>query len=113
MIDAVLRDNATPQDGLLAVSGASGAHEATAAEKSVLDERAMIPRAYSSLVGHLKEAQFPFAVALAALAVSRHAAFPPFDASEKAAPAGRIDRALATTVGYHYFEGLALVAAAD
>jgi 3-oxoacyl-[acyl-carrier-protein] synthase II len=113
MIDAVLRDSATPQHGLLAISGASGAHEATAAEKAVLDERAMVARAYSSLVGHLREAQFPFAVALAALAVSRHAAFPPFDASETAAGAGRIDRALATTVGYHYFEGLALVAAAD
>ena len=41
-------------------------------------------RGFSSLTGHIKEAQFPFAVALAALAVRNDAAYPAFDAeSEK------------------------------
>ncbi len=68
-----------------------------------------LPRGFSTLTGHLKEAQFPFAVALAALAVrnggrlSRHstpAARTPFD--------GRPQAVLATAVGYHQFEGMAL-----
>ncbi|PSJ60037.1 beta-ketoacyl-ACP synthase [Kumtagia ephedrae] len=99
-------------ENLLVVSGASGAHAATAAEQAVLARRGAVVRGYSSLIGHVKEAQFFVAVALAALAVGKGKAFSPFDGSEKPF-SGPLTGALATTVGYHYFEGMALVAAAE
>lgn len=102
---------ADPSD-LLVVSGASGAHAATQAEAALIGRLGLAARGYASLIGHVKEAQFFFAVALAALAVARREAYPPFDASETPLE-GPVRRALATTVGYHYFEGMALVAAAD
>src|SRR5690606_24976404 len=50
----------------LVVSGASGAHIATGAERQALRENGNhAVRAFTSLTGHMKEAQFPFAVALA------------------------------------------------
>ncbi|GAA2818176.1 3-oxoacyl-[acyl-carrier-protein] synthase II [Aminobacter aminovorans] len=100
-----------PHGDLLAISGASGAHAATAAEKSALDGNpAIAARALSSLTGHMKEAQFPFAVALAALAVDRGAGYPAFEPGERAF-AGQPRNVLATAIGYHQFEGMALVSA--
>lgn len=100
-----------PDGELLAVSGASGAHAATAAEKAAFDANpAIAARALSSLTGHMKEAQFPFAVALAALAVDRGAGYPAFEQGEKNF-AGKPENVLATAVGYHQFEGMALVSA--
>ncbi|MCV0397961.1 MAG: beta-ketoacyl-ACP synthase [Rhizobiaceae bacterium] len=95
----------------LAISGASGAHAATAAERTALDEPGnLVARGMSTMTGHLKEAQLPFAVALAALAVHRGAAYPPFDAeAEKPWSGGAPDRILTTAIGYHRFEGAALV----
>jgi 3-oxoacyl-[acyl-carrier-protein] synthase II len=113
-IAALLRQAALPNGELLTISGASGAHTATAAEKSALDANpAIAARGFSTLTGHMKEAQFPFAVALAALAVERKAAYPAFDvATEK--PFNGVPRTvLATAIGYHQFEGMALVNAAD
>jgi 3-oxoacyl-[acyl-carrier-protein] synthase II len=95
----------------LALSGASGAHTATAAEKAALDAAPNIAaRGFSSLTGHMKEAQFPFAVALAAMAVWHGAGYPPFDAESEKPISGKPDTALALSVGYAHFEGLALVA---
>ena len=112
-IEKLIEAAGAPQGGLLAISGASGAHEATAAEKAALDARADIAvRGFSTLTGHLKEAQFPFAVALAALAVSNKAPYPPFDTIEKTF-GGPLKSVLATTIGYHHSEGAALVSAAD
>lgn len=100
-----------PEGDLLTISGASGAHAATAAEKAVLEENpALAARAFSSLTGHMKEAQFPFAVALAALAIDNDAGYPAFAAGEKEF-AGAPKNVLATAVGYHQFEGVALVSA--
>ena len=99
---------------LLAVSGASGAHAATAAEKQAFDATPGVAlRGFSSIVGHLKEAQFPLAVALAALAVPNRAAYPAFDAQAEKPFEGETGSVLATTVGYHQFEGMARVVAAD
>jgi 3-oxoacyl-[acyl-carrier-protein] synthase II len=106
---AVLGDRAA---GMLAVSGASGAHAPTAAEKEALDRLGLTVRGMSTMTGHLKEAQFPFAVALAALAVSRGEIYPPFDAAAEGAFEGTPSSAVATTVGYHQFEGMALVSGA-
>ncbi|MER2535487.1 MAG: beta-ketoacyl-ACP synthase [Rhizobiaceae bacterium] len=93
----------------LAVSGASGAHAATGAEKKALDGLGCAIRAFSTLTGHLKEAQFPFAVALAALAVQDGKAFPPLDPGAEQALDGEVRAVLATAVGYHRSEGMALV----
>ena len=98
--------------GLLTLSGASGAHAATRAEKQALEGLGLTVRGLSSLTGHLKEAQFPFAVALAALAVSKRQAYPPFDPAAETPFAGRPESVIATTVGYHQFEGMALVSGA-
>jgi 3-oxoacyl-[acyl-carrier-protein] synthase II len=106
---AVLGDRAA---GMLAVSGASGAHAPTAAENEALDRLGLTVRGMSTMTGHLKEAQFPFAVALAALAVSRGEIYPPFDAAAEGAFEGTPSSAVATTVGYHQFEGMALVSGA-
>ncbi|WP_187970785.1 beta-ketoacyl-ACP synthase [Aquibium microcysteis] len=99
-------------DGLPVISAASGAHAATAAEKAALDGRGLhAVRGFSTLTGHMKEAQFPFAVALAAIAVRHGATLSPFDAAF-AAPAPVQDRVLATSVGSRRYEGAAVVSAA-
>ncbi|MBL8585060.1 MAG: beta-ketoacyl-ACP synthase [Rhizobiaceae bacterium] len=96
----------------LCLSAASGAHAATAAEKSALDARGSIAaRGFATRTGHLKEAAFPFAVALAAIVVSRRTPYPAFDAASEAAYGGPVDAVLATSVGYHRAEGVALVTA--
>jgi 3-oxoacyl-[acyl-carrier-protein] synthase II len=109
-MDAMI--GATIDGAQLVISGASGSHAATAAEKAALDRRSAVVRGYSTLTGHLKEAQFFVAVALAALSLSHRKAPAPFDASEKPFE-GDVSRVLATGVGYHYFEGMALLAAAE
>ncbi len=97
----------------MAISGASGAHQATAAEQAALAEAGELsPRGMSTLTGHLKEAQFPFAIALAALAIRNGAAYPPFASGKEQPVDGRPQAALATAIGYHRFEGAALVTAA-
>ncbi|WP_214470511.1 beta-ketoacyl-ACP synthase [Mesorhizobium sp. dw_380] len=112
-IAALLAQAALPNGKLLALSGASGAHAATTAEKAALDANpAIAARGFSTLTGHMKEAQFPFAVALAALAVDRKAAYPVFDATAEKPFEGIPASVLATAIGYHQFEGMALVNAA-
>ena len=99
---------------VLALSGASGAHAATEAERKAFAAMPNVAlRGFGSLVGHLKEAQFPFAVALAALAVHNRAAYPVFDAASEKPFAGGTDAVLATTIGYHQFEGIARVLSAN
>ena len=107
-IEAILEGTGPKAD--LLVTGASGASAATAAEKAVLAKRGdKNVRAFASLSGHMKEAQFPFTVALAALAVSKGESLPPFDGSFETAASGEVESALALTVGYHRGEGAALV----
>ncbi|GHC60804.1 beta-ketoacyl-ACP synthase [Limoniibacter endophyticus] len=93
------------------ISGASGAHEATAAEAKVLKAIDAPFRGFSTLTGHLKEAQFPFAVALAALSLSNGKAYPALSAAEATAEKSP-NAILATAVGYHRYEGAALVTVA-
>ena len=113
-IAALAAKAGVPDEPTLAISGASGAHAATAAEKQAFDAMPGVAlRGFSSIVGHLKEAQFPLAVALAALAVHNRAAYPAFDAQAEKPFEGETGSVLATTVGYHQFEGMARVVAAD
>jgi 3-oxoacyl-[acyl-carrier-protein] synthase II len=99
----------------MAVSAASGAHAATLAEKAALADRpGLAVRAFASATGHLKEAQMPFALALAALSVHKGAALPPLDRESgmEMELAGPLTKALALTAGYHRSEGAALVSKA-
>ncbi len=106
---ASVLDEAGAQADLL-VTGASGATAATAAEKSVFSKRGdKTIRAFAGQTGHMKEAQFPFSVALAALAVSKGEGLPPLDPSFETKSVGEVESAIALTVGYHRSEGAALV----
>ena len=85
----------------------------TGAEREALDSaggRAI--RGFSTLTGHLKEAQFPFAIALAALAIKAGSGYPAFDANVEKEFAGKPDAVLATAIGFDRYEGAALVQAA-
>ncbi|AAX74232.1 hypothetical protein P053_02536 [Brucella abortus 01-4165] len=88
------------------VSGASGAHAATAAEKAALESVSAAYRGISGLTGHLREAQFPLALALGAISVWKGEAFAPLDASEKPA-SGAVSEAIVTTIGATRAEGAA------
>ncbi len=97
---------------LLVVSGASGAHRATLAELGAFgDMPSARLRCFSNMTGHLKEAQFPFAIALAALSISKNTAFPTFDANTESDFNGDLRSVLATSIGYNRNEGMALVTA--
>lgn len=112
-ISGLVRALGIPGEKLLALSGASGAHAATGAERAALSSAGDFAlRGFSSLTGHLKEAQFPFAIALAALAIHNGAPYPAFDPENEAGIDGAPRAALATAVGYRRFEGAALVTAA-
>ena len=111
MIDRIAPETAA-EAPLLTISGASGAHGVTAAEREALsDTRRFAIRGMSTMTGHLKEAQFPFAVALAALAISGGQGFPPFDPTEPDYE-GAPRMALATCAGYSRQQGAALVVSA-
>ncbi|MFQ0813052.1 3-oxoacyl-ACP synthase [Brucella anthropi] len=88
------------------VSGASGAHAATAAEKAALDGVSAAYRGISGLTGHLREAQFPLALALGAVCVWKGEAFAPLDAAEQPV-GGAVSEAIVTTVGATRAEGAA------
>jgi 3-oxoacyl-[acyl-carrier-protein] synthase II len=90
----------------LLISGATGAHLPTRAELEALGGHAL--RGFTALTGHLKEAQLPFAVALAALALAKGEAPAPL-AGEESARNGAPEIVLATAIGHHRGEGAALV----
>ncbi|MCO5163822.1 MAG: beta-ketoacyl-ACP synthase [Mesorhizobium sp.] len=92
--------------GQLLISGASGAHLATTVERETLTGFSL--RGFSALTGHLKEAQLPFAVALAAMAIFKGEAPGPLADVESPYP-GAPERVLTTAVGHHRGEGAALV----
>jgi 3-oxoacyl-[acyl-carrier-protein] synthase II len=99
----------------LAVSAASGAHAATLAERNALEERpGLAVRAFASATGHLKEAQMPFALALAALSVHNGKALPrlEIESGMEREMAGALTKALVLTTGFHRSEGAALVSKA-
>ena len=95
--------------GSMIVTGTSGAKVATATEKIALGETAATSRGFATMTGHMKEAQFPFSVALAALSIANGAALPVMDASFEKPISGKIEKAVALTIGYHRGEGAALL----
>jgi 3-oxoacyl-[acyl-carrier-protein] synthase II len=103
----MLEKTAAVDEAPFIVSGASGAHASTAAEKAAIDA---LPgasvRGVSGLTGHLREAQFPLAVAIAALSVSKGEGFGPLEESEK--PLDKpVSAAIATAIGVTRAEGVA------
>ncbi|MBK3745430.1 beta-ketoacyl-ACP synthase [Paraburkholderia aspalathi] len=106
-VGELVRAAADGVDAPYIVSGASGAHLATLAEQTALEAvSGSTVRGITGLTGHLREAQFPLSVALAALSVWKGEAFAPLDDSEKAA-SGPISAAIVTTIGAARAEGVA------
>ncbi|GAB1582341.1 beta-ketoacyl-ACP synthase [Phyllobacterium phragmitis] len=106
-VEAMLEKAVDGDETPFIVSGASGAHEPTAAEKAVLDALpGAAARGVAGIIGHLREAQFPLSVALAAIAVSKGEAFAPLEESEK--PLDKpLSAAVAITIGVTRAEGAA------
>ena len=94
----------------LVISGTSGARDALAREQAELDRHPdAAVRAFGSLTGHLKEAQFPFAVALAALSVFHDGAFAPIDPETERPYQGKPGWTVASTIGHASGEGAAVI----
>jgi 3-oxoacyl-[acyl-carrier-protein] synthase II len=93
------------------ISGATGTEPATSEEREYLAAHADIPaRATGTYVGHGMEPQFPFNIAVAALAVKHGRLFPPGDTSGvEREMDGPLARAVVTGVGHLRGEGMALV----
>ncbi|KIZ46428.1 MULTISPECIES: beta-ketoacyl-ACP synthase [Rhodopseudomonas] len=95
------------------ISGATGTEPATAEERAFLRQHPDHPvRAFATAFGHTIEAQFPLGIALAALALSHGALFPPNDPTgaeiEMTAAPTQI---VVTGTGHWRGEGMALVEA--
>jgi 3-oxoacyl-[acyl-carrier-protein] synthase II len=97
----------------LAISAASGAHTVTGVElDAMMAHGGLAARGFAGLTGHLKEAQMPFAVCLAALSVYNGKAPAPIDSKSEAPLVGSVSAALAVTAGFVRAEGAALISRA-
>ena len=95
------------------ITGATGAEPATSEEQAFLKSHPdFAVRATGTMFGHTMETQFPLGLALAALAISRGALFPPTDSSgveiEMSKPPAQI---VVIGAGHWRGEGMALVEA--
>ncbi len=102
-----------PENGTAIVTGATGAEPAMAEERAFLAHHASLPvRGTGTQFGHLMEAQFPLGIAIASLALSRGALFPPSDKSgaevDTTSPPSQI---VVIATGHWRGEGMALVEA--
>ena len=95
------------------ISGASGVEPATGEERAFLAAHPDIPvRAMGTRTGHGVEPTFPMNVALAALALSHGALFPPGDDTGVERPLeGKLTQLVVTSVGIVRGEGMALLEA--
>ena len=93
------------------ISGTSGVNAITAQEFAFLESELGndIPvRAITSVIGHSMEGNFPFSIALAALALKNNKFYPPFEDAEKPASENP-ESILVTSFGHRHGEGLGLV----
>lgn len=88
------------------ICSASGETPITQQEIKVLENAKNTIRMMTSKIGYTMESQFPFAVALAALAVKNQRWYPPFDENEMEYKE-KIKSAMATTIGLSQAEGIA------
>lgn len=100
----LVKAQAQPEEFVL--SSASGVDDITQKEQSILEELNTQYRAVCSRFGHLREAQFPFALALGALAVKNSHSFSGFSASETGDKRD-LSTLLVTAVGIKRGEGIA------
>ncbi|MBA4789766.1 MAG: beta-ketoacyl-ACP synthase [Rhizobiales bacterium] len=91
------------------LSGATGARGATEGEAEALKAAGLPVRAVANRIGHGFEAQFPAAVALAALTVANGTLFPTLPGDPVETGAGAAKRILVTGVGHWRGEGAGLV----
>ncbi|MBB5073002.1 3-oxoacyl-[acyl-carrier-protein] synthase II [Bartonella callosciuri] len=89
----------------LVISAASGFHEITKAEQKALEGADVFYRGITTLFGYMREAQFPLALALAALAVKKRRSFPALSAHEKSF-SKEIREAFVTAIGLKRAEGI-------
>ena len=101
------------RDEAAIISGATGAEPATGEERAFLTEHTgLAVRATGTHLGHGPEPQFPMNIALAALAVSHGALFPPCGATAFEQPmTERLRQVVVTGVGHWRGEGMALIEA--
>ncbi|EJF75069.1 beta-ketoacyl-ACP synthase [Bartonella alsatica] len=89
----------------LAISAASGFHEVTKAEQNALEATDMYYRGITTLFGYMREAQFPLALALAAITVNKKRSFSALSVHEK--PFSKeVHEAFVTTIGIKRAEGI-------
>jgi 3-oxoacyl-[acyl-carrier-protein] synthase II len=95
------------------ITGATGAEPVTSEERSFLEAHPEFPvRATGTMFGHTMETQFPLGIALAALALSRGALFPPNDSTGlEIEMAGAPTQIVVVGAGHWRGEGMALVEA--
>jgi 3-oxoacyl-[acyl-carrier-protein] synthase II len=95
------------------ISAASGANAAIIAELDALKSHGVkAVRSFSGMTGHLKEAQMPFAVGLAALTVYNDKAPAPSDDTIETPFADGVPFALVSVAGFVRAEGAALLSRA-
>ncbi|MCE7026779.1 beta-ketoacyl-ACP synthase [Jiella avicenniae] len=104
----LLADVSQAGDDILVLSGATGLGDLVDIERSVLAER--LPnapvRAYGTMLGHSFEAQMPAGVALAAGALARRSAIPPFDSGEERPAESAPRHVVVTSIGHLHGEGV-------
>lgn len=97
--------------GTAVLSGATGCRDITGWEFEELQKRLGMDaaiRAYTSKTGNMLEANFPFGIALAALALHNGGFYPPFEDAENAAKLAP-HSILVSTIGHYRGEGIAVV----
>ncbi|ABM44721.1 3-oxoacyl-(ACP) synthase III [Bartonella bacilliformis INS] len=93
-----------------AISAASGFNEITKIEQNILDDANISYRGVTTLFGYLREAQFPLALALAAIAVKKKSSFPTLSTHEKSF-LKEVHEVFVTTIGIKRAEGMARLTA--
>ncbi|MCT6919931.1 MAG: hypothetical protein M3Z49_12030, partial [Bifidobacteriales bacterium] len=104
-VNGTTGETANSERNNLVVSGASGVKGVTGTEKAFWDKSKLAYRGVSTLFGHWREAQFPLALALGAMAVKKRQAFKALSDDEK--PVNNIDSVIVSTVGATRAEGMA------
>mgnify|MGYP006879613199 CR=1 FL=1 len=104
----LLPDVSQTNGDVLVLSGATGLGDLVDIERGVLAER--LPgspiRAYGTMLGHSFEAQMPAGVALAAGALARRTAIPPFDSGEERPADSAPRHVVVTSIGHLHGEGV-------
>ena len=105
ILDRVTENAHLGQNDLI-ISGASGVKGITGAEKTLWDKNKLAYRGISTLFGHWREAQFPLALALGAMAMKKKQSFKPLSDDEQPFD-GNLESVIVSTVGATRAEGMA------